>query len=85
MVQGMIKQVVNLLDHYKEKGLKLQASEVFALAMCFSKEEDSEKYEETLKIIFESLPDVVGIYRDSELNMLFTIVSELQSKSEGFD
>ena len=42
-------------------------------------------YMESLRLVFKGLPQIVSVFRDAELQLLFTMLSELQANEEGFD
>ena len=44
-----------------------------------------DEYFTSLRFIFSKVPDIVEQYRDQELQALFAMVCELQSKMDGFD
>ena len=77
--------VLNQLLVGLESGVELSPADIFQTVLALSKEEPSERVLEGLRSALRNLGEAVGAYQDSELNMLFSLVSEWQGKHEGFD
>ncbi len=40
---------------------------------------------DTLRSVFEDLPEIIEVYHDNELQMLFGMLQELSGEHQGFD